>query len=778
MAAFEARHSPEGLILRYAHGRQAHFVARQVLTVVGSLALAILVSPHIGILVLSLALLGEGVDWIVLRQVPNFIAKGWEFRRIEQITGGSAAFQALTIAACVLFTLLALPDSDPDFFALAFLSGAAMDAGLAYPFHPLAARFRLWIYAGTCCAFLNIEFALSRSLDAHHAYNFLAVSMMIYMVRMFLTFTIRSFERNLHHNRELLQSAWNLEIANSELHDTQREARQLSLVARHANDSVVISGLDGAILWTNAAFTRITGYSAAEAKGCSIGDLLNGPETSPDTIRSIREANSAGQPIRSEILNYRKDGQQIWIDSNSVPVRGEDGAVDVVVAIERNVTDAKEHARQLADAMHKAQDAARAKAAFLATMSHEIRTPMNGIIGMADLLSDADLSEEHRQYPAIIRTSAGALLKIIDDILDYSKLGADKMRVESTPFCLAACIRDAAQVLRSAAREKKLYLDISHDSALPDPVLGDAGRLRQILINLLGNAVKFTTSGGVTLRVTSTPEAQGYRIDIRVTDTGFGVAPENAERIFEQFEQVDTQTTRAFGGTGLGLAISRELAQRMGGDLSLDVDHVGPGAAFALRFRVGHTSRDADAAGQTTSQPAVSGTRYTHSLAGLRLLVADDNGTNRLLIERFLKDLQIDLSFACDGHEVLGLEQELRPDVILMDISMPGLDGLAATRVLRARQRPQPRIVALTANAFESDRVACLAAGMDDFLSKPVRRSQLIEALHRNWRAEKPLGTHPPHDVSRHGSTHEASQWISQPVSGTINGKSTRSSGP
>ncbi len=299
------------------------------------------------------------------------------------------------------------------------------------------------------------------------------------------------------------------------------------------------------------------------------------------------------------------------------------------------------------------------------------------------------------------------------------------MSICAEQFSLATCIREATDLMRVQAREKELFLDICHDVPLPQTVLGDRGRVRQILVNLLGNALKFTSKGGVTIRTSWKTVENRILLTVSVTDTGIGVDPANAEHIFGQFAQADAATTRRFGGTGLGLSISRLLARRMGGDLVLS-PRPPPGAQFDLTLLLDH----ADDTAVTAPLQAITAIH-----PGLRLLVAEDNGTNRLLIQKYLLHQPIDLRFANDGVQAVNLVRETMPDVILMDMSMPEMDGLAATREIRMIGGVQPHIIALTANAFESDREACFEAGMDDFLAKPLRKAQLFQALSR---ASKP----------------------------------------
>jgi len=397
----------------------------------------------------------------------------------------------------------------------------------------------------------------------------------------------------------------------------------------------------------------------------------------------------------------------------------------------RRNEEAVQHARLRAEA------ADRAKTVMLANMSHEIRTPMSGIIGFADLLAATPLSSGQQDYVENIRSSAYALLALINDILDLSKIEAGRLELESAPVDLKRLVEDAVGVLAVRAAEKHLRLVFTIDPSAPAAILSDSARLRQVLVNLLGNAVKFTDRGGVSLSVAATQEEGGsHRIDFAVSDTGPGIPAEHRERIFESFRQVDASISRKFGGTGLGLAICRSIVQQMGGAIEVE-SRVGSGSTFRFWIPARAVARSEVAA---VRKPAIAGARAS-GLAPLRVLVAEDNPVNRKLAQAVLRELGYQPDFALNGVEALDRIAVHDYDVVLMDVQMPEMDGLEATRRIR-REHPaerQPRIVAMTAAAFPEDRKLCLDAGMDDYISKPMNMEELIAALGRVPAASRQL---------------------------------------
>jgi signal transduction histidine kinase/ActR/RegA family two-component response regulator len=406
-------------------------------------------------------------------------------------------------------------------------------------------------------------------------------------------------------------------------------------------------------------------------------------------------------------------------------VRDGDGREVGRMWLSEDVSAARAAADELRRARDQAEAASRAKAAFLATMSHEIRTPMNGIIGMTDMVLSEPLSAEQRENLGWVKSSADSLMGILNDILDYSKVDAGRLQLEAVDFSIAALVAETLAIFSTQAAGKGIELRWQIASALPALVNGDPLRLRQILSNLVSNALKFTAQGGVTVSV---EEAGEGRIALSVTDTGIGIPPDKQALVFMPFLQADSSTTRNFGGTGLGLSIVSRLVELMRGTITLD-SAPGRGSTFRVVLPLPAAQTAAAAA-----QPDTVAATCEDALRNAEVLIAEDTPVNQVLLGRLLSRYGVRITEAADGRQAVAACGERHFDLVLMDMQMPVMDGLEATRRIRALEDPHWRqvpIVAITANALDEDRGRCRDAGMDDFISKPFQAGELVATLAR-----------------------------------------------
>jgi two-component system, sensor histidine kinase len=542
--------------------------------------------------------------------------------------------------------------------------------------------------------------------------------------------------------REETRKLEEIRDAHWQLSDSALRYRQIVDAQR---DFVVRRSLDGRLVFANAAFLDAFDVRREDVAGSMFR---------PPVVRTepLVQSSSAGRRIL-ELIRTRNGKRWIAWDENEV--RSDNGKIEVQ-SVGRDVTVEREIEEKLRDARNQAEAANRKKSRFLAAMSHEIRTPMNGILGIISLMRDTRLDAEQQTYARVVEDSARALLVLLDGILDFSKIEAGKLDLASEVFSLRDCIAQTMQLMGPDATAKRLSFTSTISDAVPEWVRGDEMRVRQIVLNLLSNSIKFTDVGGVTVRTELAPNKatnpKAARIAIEVSDSGIGFSPDAARRLFDEFEQGDTATSRHPGSAGLGLAISKRLAQAMSGEI---VARGGPqkGAVFTALLELQFAEAAAKAAVEPASLPE-GAPRYVYRRQ-FSVLVAEDNHINALLACKIIERAGGKATVVEDGRSAIAAMRETlerkRPefDLVLMDVLMPEIDGLTATKSIKALYGERkdlglscPPIIALTANAFAEDRERCRAAGMDDYLAKPFDARDLHNLLLR-WTAQQVDATSP-----------------------------------
>ncbi len=513
--------------------------------------------------------------------------------------------------------------------------------------------------------------------------------------------------------RELQEVIRERERAEVELH-------KLSHAVEQSPSAVIITDLEGTIEYINPRFTEMTGYGREEVLGRNPRLLKSGKQDA-EFYRELWETISSGREWRGEFCNRRKDGEHYWELASISAIRNPDGELTHYIAVKEEITQRKRAEEELRRSMEAAEAANRAKSVFLANMSHEIRTPMNGIIGMLDLVLVTELTPVQREQLRMAKDSAESLLLLLRDILDFSRIEADRLDLESVPFRLRELIEEVMSIVAVAGGPKELEVRWEAAAGMPDTYLGDPGRLRQILINLLGNAVKFTDRGEVVLRVAPEPTEADDALHFSVSDTGIGIPADQLASIFSPFTQVDGTLTRPQGGSGLGLAICQRLVGLMGGRIWVHSE-VDRGSTFHFSVRLPR-------AGTPEPKPTAA---PQESLRSLRILLAEDHPVNQALLSALLRNQGHEVKVVSTGDEALAAVAAERPDLVLMDVQMPRMDGLEATARIREMEEGLERrlpIIAITAHAMKGDRERFLAAGMDDYVEKPIRTEVLFRAI-------------------------------------------------
>jgi PAS domain S-box-containing protein len=515
---------------------------------------------------------------------------------------------------------------------------------------------------------------------------------------------------------------------------TEGESR-LSALVKHSSDVILVLGRDATVRYVSPSIEAIFGYEPATLIGEPLLDYVDTSDR--ERLQPALAALTAGGSETSEAFGFRmrhRDGRLLHAECLAANCLS-DPAVNGIVVNLRDVTERNRAADEVALAHDRAVEASNMKSAFLANVSHEIRTPMSAVIGMTELLLDMDLTDEQRACAEQVARSGDQTMALLTDILDLSKIETGHLELDISDFDLVAMLEQACATAHYLARAKGLTLELEIADDAPRRVRGDGRRLQQVVANLLSNAIKFTERGTVSVRVSATPGSTGaMSIHVEIADSGIGIKPARLQLMFEPFTQADVSTTRVYGGTGLGLSIAREIVELMGGTIDAK-SSPGHGSTFWFDVELA-APQESDAAAEA---PHATPVQWPTSP---RVLVAEDSPVNQVVAARTLERCGCTADIVANGVEALAALGARRYDAVLMDCQMPEMDGYAATRALREREGGARRtpVIAMTAHAMAGDRERCLDAGMDDYLTKPVRHADLDKMLHRWIPLAPPIG--------------------------------------
>ncbi len=534
----------------------------------------------------------------------------------------------------------------------------------------------------------------------------------------------------------LLRDLTAVKVAEEERNYLVFELRQL-LESIYRSAIVVITDREGKILQVNQAFCEASGYESHELIGENYR-IVNSGKHHQEFFRDLWDAISSGKTWTGDIHNKKKNGDSFWIHTVISSLSSEVGEIDRYLSIGFDVTSRVRMEVDLQRAIEIAENANQAKLRFLANMNHEMRTPLNGILGITDLLLSSTLDFSSMDQLKIIRNCSTSLLNLVNDVLDFSNLEINTTKREFQPFSIQSVVQELVELLKFRAFENGLELTYSHDNSIPNSVIGDPTGLRQILMNLILNSIKFTENGKIELSSQAIPlDDNKWNIHFEVKDTGIGISDEVKNKLFIPFSQVDSSTTRSYGGSGLGLAICKRLCERMSGTIWVD-STPGIGSTFSFTFQV---KENLFSFVQVSVDPLAVFDSEMGKKNPIRILVAEDNSINQLVLLGILKKLGYSAEVASNGKEVLSYLERQSFDLILMDCHMPVMDGFEATKQVLSQYRnlDRPRIVAVTASTLQEDIERCYNVGMDSIIGKPITIPMVVNVLNECYQKKSEL---------------------------------------